>query len=200
MGKALWAVRFMFTGHPPRCHASLVAIVRQLPYALTYTLPDERRAADIAMSCDLMLVVGSSVMVYSAFRLVELAKGAGASIALLNVGPTRADKLASLKVSVGQSKGVTAWRCWHIPPISLLFCAFGPDDPSGRGPCRRGVGAFSSSPQYATPEIELEGELPELRHRKGVERPYCMGAKARVRKDLQRIKSGIAFPLTLRSH
>jgi NAD-dependent deacetylase sirtuin 4 len=49
-------------------------------------------------SSDLILVVGSSLMVWSAFRLVKAAKAAGAQLALVNVGPTRADDLADVKV------------------------------------------------------------------------------------------------------
>ena len=43
-----------------------------------------------------MLVVGSSVQVYSAFRLVRAVAERGAPVALLNNGPTRADALAAL--------------------------------------------------------------------------------------------------------
>jgi NAD-dependent SIR2 family protein deacetylase len=48
--------------------------------------------------CDGLLVVGSSLMVYSAFRLARAAAASGAQLALLSVGPTRADDLANLKV------------------------------------------------------------------------------------------------------
>jgi NAD-dependent deacetylase sirtuin 4 len=37
-------------------------------------------------------------MVWSAFRLAKAAKEAGATLAIVNVGPTRADDLATLKV------------------------------------------------------------------------------------------------------
>lgn len=55
-------------------------------------------ALSAVSSCDLVLVVGSSLMVWSAFRLIKAAKGAGAALAIVNVGPTRADDLADLKV------------------------------------------------------------------------------------------------------
>lgn len=45
-----------------------------------------------------LLVVGSSLMVYSGFRFARLAHEAGQPIALLNLGQTRADGLASLKL------------------------------------------------------------------------------------------------------
>ena len=45
-----------------------------------------------------MLVVGSSLMVYSAFRLSKAAKAGNGRLAILSAGPTRADDMADLKV------------------------------------------------------------------------------------------------------
>ena len=45
-----------------------------------------------------MLVVGSSLMVYSAFRLSKAAKAGDGRLAILSAGPTRADDMADLKV------------------------------------------------------------------------------------------------------
>ena len=47
---------------------------------------------------DAVLVVGSSLMVYSGFRFVQAAAQAGLPVAALNHGVTRADALLSLKV------------------------------------------------------------------------------------------------------
>ena len=47
---------------------------------------------------DAMLVVGSSLMVYSGFRFVRMAAGRGIPIAAINLGRTRADDLLTLKV------------------------------------------------------------------------------------------------------
>ncbi len=47
---------------------------------------------------DAMLVVGSSLMVYSGFRFAQAAAKAGLPVAALNRGRTRADGLLSLKV------------------------------------------------------------------------------------------------------
>jgi len=47
---------------------------------------------------DAMLIVGSSLMVYSGFRFVERAARAGLPIAAVNLGRTRADALLTLKV------------------------------------------------------------------------------------------------------
>jgi NAD-dependent SIR2 family protein deacetylase len=47
---------------------------------------------------DAMLIVGSSLMVYSGFRFVETAARAGKPAAAVNLGRTRADPLLTLKV------------------------------------------------------------------------------------------------------
>jgi len=49
-------------------------------------------------NADAMLVVGSSLMVYSGFRFVRAAQRAGIPIAAINLGKTRADELLTLKV------------------------------------------------------------------------------------------------------
>ena len=48
---------------------------------------------------DAMLVVGSSLMVYSGFRFAQAMAHAGKPIAAVNLGRTRADDLLSLKIS-----------------------------------------------------------------------------------------------------
>ena len=47
---------------------------------------------------DAMLIVGSSLMVYSGFRFVEMAARAGKPVAAVNLGRTRADGRLALKV------------------------------------------------------------------------------------------------------
>ncbi len=49
-------------------------------------------------SSDALLVVGSSLMVYSGFRFARMAHEAGRPIAILNLGRTRADALAAIKL------------------------------------------------------------------------------------------------------
>jgi NAD-dependent SIR2 family protein deacetylase len=60
-------------------------------------------AFDALARSDAMLVVGSSLMVYSGLRFVQAAVAAGQPVAALNLGRTRADALLTLKVeqSVG---------------------------------------------------------------------------------------------------
>jgi NAD-dependent SIR2 family protein deacetylase len=63
-------------------------------------VPRERVAAAARHleQADAMLVVGSSLMVYSGFRFVEWAARAGKPAAAVNLGRTRADGLLALKV------------------------------------------------------------------------------------------------------
>ncbi|MQP74524.1 NAD-dependent protein deacetylase [Stenotrophomonas sp. MYb238] len=63
-------------------------------------VPRERVAAVHAhlQRADAVLVVGSSLMVYSGFRFVDAAAKAGLPVAAVNLGRTRADALLSLKV------------------------------------------------------------------------------------------------------
>jgi NAD-dependent SIR2 family protein deacetylase len=49
-------------------------------------------------AADAVLVVGSSLMVYSGYRIVLQAARRGLPVAALNLGRTRADELLSLKV------------------------------------------------------------------------------------------------------
>jgi NAD-dependent SIR2 family protein deacetylase len=54
-------------------------------------------------AADAMLVVGSSLMVYSGYRFVQAAANAGKPVAALTLGRTRADALLSLKVDANCS-------------------------------------------------------------------------------------------------
>jgi NAD-dependent SIR2 family protein deacetylase len=64
-------------------------------------VPHERVVAAFAAleCCDAMLVVGSSLMVYSGYRFAKALAEAGKPIAAVNLGRTRADELLTLKVS-----------------------------------------------------------------------------------------------------
>ncbi|MDR7192843.1 NAD-dependent protein deacetylase [Luteimonas terrae] len=67
--------------------------------------------AQAALSAsDAMLVVGSSLMVYSGFRFAKMAADAGLPLAILNGGTTRADALATLRLDaeIGATLGALA--------------------------------------------------------------------------------------------
>jgi NAD-dependent SIR2 family protein deacetylase len=63
-------------------------------------VPRERVAAahEALAIADAMLVVGSSLMVYSGYRIARMAHAVGMPLALLTLGVTRADSLATLKL------------------------------------------------------------------------------------------------------
>jgi NAD-dependent SIR2 family protein deacetylase len=65
------------------------------------SVPRDRvdRAMRGIQDADAMLVVGSSLMVYSGYRFAQAAAEAGKPIAAVNLGRTRADHLLALKVS-----------------------------------------------------------------------------------------------------
>jgi NAD-dependent SIR2 family protein deacetylase len=65
------------------------------------SVPRERvdRAFEGVAKADALLIVGSSLMVYSGFRFAEAAAAAGKPIAAVNLGRTRADPLLTLKIS-----------------------------------------------------------------------------------------------------
>ncbi|HEV7715225.1 MAG TPA: NAD-dependent protein deacetylase, partial [Steroidobacteraceae bacterium] len=65
------------------------------------SVPKDRvEAAMVGLrNADAMLVVGSSLMVYSGYRFAQVASSAGKPVAAVNLGRTRADGLLSLKVA-----------------------------------------------------------------------------------------------------
>ncbi|CAI0405260.1 unnamed protein product [Linum tenue] len=63
-------------------------------------VPKERaeKAMTAAKECDAFLVLGSSIMTMSAFRLIKAAHEEGAATAVVNLGVTRADDFVPLKI------------------------------------------------------------------------------------------------------
>jgi len=74
------------------------------------SVPRERAAtaAKAVDDCEAMLVVGSSLMAYSGFRLCEQADRSGKPIAAINLGRTRADPLLAFKVEQSCADALTA--------------------------------------------------------------------------------------------
>lgn len=64
------------------------------------SVPHERveRALEAVHAADALLVAGSSLMVWSGYRFVRLARELGAPVAIINLGRTRADDLATVRV------------------------------------------------------------------------------------------------------
>jgi NAD-dependent deacetylase len=83
---------------PPRCLRC--GGIHMKPAAVFFgeAMPVEatRRAFELAAECDLMLVVGSSLVVYPAAQVPLVANDAGAPLVILNAEPTPFDELASV--------------------------------------------------------------------------------------------------------
>lgn len=73
-------------------------------------VPPERviAAQQALRNADAMLVVGSSLMVYSGYRFARMARDAGLPLAILTRGVTRADGIASLKLDVDCAAALAA--------------------------------------------------------------------------------------------
>jgi NAD-dependent deacetylase len=90
-------VVFLETGDPPVCRScggivktATISFGQQMPLAAV------ERAQDLALGCDLLLVLGSSLVVYPAADIPVLAKRNGAKLAIVNREPTHLDLLADL--------------------------------------------------------------------------------------------------------
>ncbi len=60
--------------------------------------PRVQAAFDAVNESDILLVLGSSLTVYSGFRFADHAAKSGKTVAIVNKGPTRADGLATIKL------------------------------------------------------------------------------------------------------
>ena len=78
------------------------------------TVPAARveRCLQAVLDADAVLVLGSSLMVYSGFRFVQAAHAAHRPIAAVNLGITRADDLLTLKIEQPCSEAL-AWLLSH---------------------------------------------------------------------------------------
>lgn len=74
------------------------------------TVPKERvqTASDAIDRTDALMVVGSSLMLFSGFRFARQAAMSGKPIAIVNQGRTRADDIATLKVDADCSQVLSA--------------------------------------------------------------------------------------------
>jgi NAD-dependent SIR2 family protein deacetylase len=87
------------------------------------SVPQEKaqKAFEAVDECDALLVVGSSLTVWSGYRLARAARQAGKPLYILNIGPTRADAEATLKVEApaGAALSLIAGRMRAGTPATL---------------------------------------------------------------------------------
>jgi len=86
--------------HVPACHTCGGTLKPDVVF-FGESVPRPRVDAALAEldAADGMLVVGSSLMVWSGYRFARAAAERGIPIAILNIGPTRADELATLRIA-----------------------------------------------------------------------------------------------------
>jgi len=84
-------------------------------------VPRDRVAAamDACRSADAMLVVGSSLMVYSGYRFAHAAAQAGKPVAAVTLGRTRADALLALKVDAPCEEALDFMLASASPDMAL---------------------------------------------------------------------------------
>jgi len=85
----------------PVCPSCKIGILKPDVVFFGDSLPPERteRSMELGSRATGVLVVGSSLTVWSAFRIVKAAKENGSKICIINVGDTRADKIVDLKIN-----------------------------------------------------------------------------------------------------
>ncbi|WP_194164707.1 SIR2 family NAD-dependent protein deacylase [Microvirga thermotolerans] len=91
--------RFEQTGDGPRCEAC-DGIVKSATISFGQSMPELplRKSVRLAMTCDLFLVVGSSLVVHPAASLPVMAKENGARLVIVNRDPTPLDGIADLVI------------------------------------------------------------------------------------------------------
>jgi NAD-dependent SIR2 family protein deacetylase len=97
-GDALWEADLsgFQVPHCPSCGGILKPAVVFFGENVPRSRVEEAMAA--VQDCDALLVVGSSLMVFSGYRFCLAARDAGREVAAVNLGRTRADELLALKV------------------------------------------------------------------------------------------------------
>jgi NAD-dependent deacetylase len=89
---------------PPTCRCG--GILKPKTILFGESLPHEalEQANIAAKNCDLFLVVGSSLVVYPAAALPEIAKSSNASLVIINIDPTPLDVISDLVIREKASK------------------------------------------------------------------------------------------------
>lgn len=95
-----WAKQvFDWTGHAPDCTACGEP-VKTATISFGQPMPQEemRRATELARACDVLLAIGSSLVVWPAAGIPPIAKEAGAKLVIINNEPTDQDERADLVI------------------------------------------------------------------------------------------------------
>jgi NAD-dependent deacetylase len=92
--------QFEATGEPPSCEVCC-GHVKSATISFGQAMPEREmgRAQQATEACDLMIAIGSSLVVYPAAGFPILAKRLGAKLAILNREPTDMDEIADVVVN-----------------------------------------------------------------------------------------------------
>ena len=90
--------RFEADGTCPVCACGGIVKSASIAFGQPLVAADLDRAVEAALSCDLMLVLGCSLLVRPAARFPEIAKQRGAGIVIVNREPTPLDAAADLVI------------------------------------------------------------------------------------------------------
>ena len=95
-----WAMALVDGGEPDPACPVCGGLVKSATVSFEQVLPREvvEAADDLASQCDLMVAAGSSLQVYPAAGLPEVAVGHGATLVIVNDEPTPLDDLATIVV------------------------------------------------------------------------------------------------------
>jgi NAD-dependent deacetylase len=100
--------RFNEAGTAPDCSACDEP-VKTATISFGQAMPEDamRRATELAQRCDLLLAIGSSLVVWPAAGIPLLARNCGAKLVIINNEPTEQDELADLVIryDIGETLG-----------------------------------------------------------------------------------------------
>ena len=118
------------TGIPPCLVCG--GILRTATILFGETIPPEplERAIAVARACDLMVVVGSSLVVNPAAKIPVLAKQRGAKLAIINRTPTPLDALADVRLAAEAGSTLAAIVAGVSGRLSGANMPSGPIDPA----------------------------------------------------------------------
>lgn len=105
--------RFQASGEAPLCGCGGLVKSATVAFGQSVDTAVLTAAIDAARSCDVVLVVGSSLVVRPAAQLPALAKDAGAALAIVNREPTLLDGLADVALQADAGDVLSALACWH---------------------------------------------------------------------------------------
>jgi NAD-dependent deacetylase len=92
-------MRYEATGHAPNC-SECGGYIKTATVSFGQTMPADamRRAEELTQSCDLFLVIGSSLVVWPAAGFPLMAKRNGAKLVILNRDATEFDEISDLVI------------------------------------------------------------------------------------------------------